>query len=161
MLIEWSESAATETSIIGYRLYMSEGTDQYEVVYSNSQNALLREYELAGLTVGQLYQFKVSAINFNGESAQSDALEVYACEFPAQPDPPERISGSKTSLLLGWSQVADNGGCPITGYRLFRDDGDSGSISTEVAPSAIRDRPTLTQYDVAFAEADTGKQYRF
>ena len=52
MLIEWSESEATETPIIGYKLYMSEGTDQYEVVYSNSQNALLREYELTGLTTG-------------------------------------------------------------------------------------------------------------
>ena len=82
---------------------MSPATGEYEIVYSSSQNALLREYELTGLTTGQLYQFKVSAINYNGESVLSDALEVYSCNFPAQPEPPGRISGTKISILLGWS----------------------------------------------------------
>ena len=55
LLIEWSESQATETSIIGYRLYMSAGTSQYEVVYDGNDNALLREYEITGTSAGQLY----------------------------------------------------------------------------------------------------------
>ena len=72
-----------------------------------------------------------------------------------------RISGTKTSLLLGWSQVDDNGGCPVTGYRLFRDDGNSGSISIEVDPSEVNDKPTLTQHDVTFDATQTGLFFRF
>jgi hypothetical protein len=75
---------------------------------------------------------------------------------------PYRAGGSKTSLLLRWTQITDNGGCPITGYRLFRDDGSSGSISIEVDPSDINEKPTLTQYNIdSFSEEDTGKQFRF
>ena len=36
IVIQWSESQATETPIIGYELYMSEATGEYTVVYSNS-----------------------------------------------------------------------------------------------------------------------------
>lgn len=161
MVIRWSESAVTDTPIIGYKLYMSEATGEYRVVYENSQNALLRETELTDLITGQLYQFRVSALNFNGESVPSDVLEVYACNFPAQPDRPQRISGTKTSLLLGWAQVDDNGGCPITGYRLYRDDGDSSSIAIEVDPSEINNKPTLTQHNIAFDSSQTGLFFRF
>lgn len=82
LFIQWSESAATQTPIIGYTLYVSDETDEYRVIYSSSVNSLLREFELTGLTTGNLYKFKVSAINFNGNSVLSDALEVYACNFP-------------------------------------------------------------------------------
>lgn len=121
----------------------------------------MREFLLTDLTTGQLYQFKVSAINFNGISVLSDTLEVYACNFPFQPEKPVRISGTKTSLLLGWSQIEDNGGCPITGYRLYRDEGDGESISTEVDPSEVSGRPTLTQYEITFDSSNTGDFYRF
>ena len=55
LLIEWSESQATEASIVGYRLYMSAGTNQYEAVYDGYDNALLRQHEVTALTTGQLY----------------------------------------------------------------------------------------------------------
>ena len=86
---------------------------------------------------------------------------MYACNFPAQPEPPSRISGTKTSVLLGWSQVNDNGGCPITGYHLYRDNGDSGSISIEVDPAEVNNKPTLTQYNVVFDSTKTGSYFRF
>ena len=52
MYIQWSESLATETPIIGYSLYMSEATGEYNVVYSSSQNSLLREFNVTALTTG-------------------------------------------------------------------------------------------------------------
>jgi hypothetical protein len=64
----WSESTATEVPVLGYKLYMSAGTDEYSVVYSDAQNSLLREYTASNLTTGVYYQFKVAAINFNGDS---------------------------------------------------------------------------------------------
>ena len=93
---------------------------------------------------GALYQFRVAAVNFNGNSEYSDPLEVYACNYPSQPSPPVRIDGTKVSITLGWEQPKDDGGCPITGFRLFRDDGVGGTISTEVDPALINDIPTIS-----------------
>jgi hypothetical protein len=53
--VHWTESTATEVPVIGYKLYMSAGTDEYSVVYSDEQNALLREYTVANLTTGVYY----------------------------------------------------------------------------------------------------------
>ena len=50
MVIMWSESASTETPIIGYNLYVSEATGEYELAYGSTSNALLREHELTHLS---------------------------------------------------------------------------------------------------------------
>jgi hypothetical protein len=103
----------------------------------------------------------VSSFNFNGESDLSDPLDVYACVAPGTPQQPYRISGSKTSLTLGWSLVSDTGGCTVTGFQLFRNDGESGAIDIEVDPVEINDKPTLTEHEVTFSTADTGKSFKF
>ena len=43
----------------------------------------------------------------------------------------------------------------------MRDNGASGSISIEVDPANINNKPYLTSYDVTFTAADIGKTYRF
>lgn len=86
------------------------------------------------------------AVNFNGESQPSDSLVKYACILPEQPSVPVRVGGTRTELDLKWSIPQDNGGCPLTGFNLYRDDGNGGSVTTEVDSAAIRDRPSLTEY---------------
>ena len=66
--VKWAESQPSEVPILGYKLYMSVGTQQYRLIYSNDKNPLLREFNVTNLTSGALYQFKVAAINFNGDS---------------------------------------------------------------------------------------------
>jgi len=61
---------------------MSKGTSQYTVIYSSETNPLIREFNVTGLETGALYQFKVSAVNFNGDSELSDPLEKYSCVLP-------------------------------------------------------------------------------
>jgi hypothetical protein len=100
-------------------------------------------------------------VNFNGVSAFSDSLSVHACDFPSQPPAPVRIDGTTTTLFLGWSFPADDGGCPLTGFHLYRDDGNDGLISIEIDPLAINDIPTLNNHQVTFSSSDTGKQFRF
>lgn len=72
---------------------------------------------------------------------------------------PYRVTGTQTSITLKWQIPADNGGCPITSFSLFRDDGSAGSITTEVDPQNINHKPALTEYTVGNLE--TGKQFRF
>ena len=156
-MVTWSESADGVIPILGYKLYLSAGTDEYSLVYDGPTNALLREFTVNNLTTGILYQVKVAAVNFNGDSVLSDALQVYSCDFPSQPGPLYRISGTKTSILLGWTPPSDDGGCPVQGYRLLRDTGAADAISTEIDANSVKDRPTLNQYTIILPSSDTGK----
>ena len=100
-------------------------------------------------------------MNYNGESSLSDPLTVYSCVAPSQPLKPVRLGGTSVSIDIGWSAPSDDGGCPISGYRLFRDDGNSGPISTEVDSSNIENKPYLNRYTVNLASTDTGLIFRF
>ncbi len=62
---------------------MSNGTGVYTLIYDGSLNPLQRSYLVQGVVTGNQYQFKVSAVNYNGESALSDPLTVYACVAPS------------------------------------------------------------------------------
>jgi hypothetical protein len=62
---------------------------------------------------------------------------------------------------LRWQIPQDNGGCNLTGFNLFRDDGNAGSISIEVAPSDINNKPSLTSHLLQFTATETGKQFKF
>jgi hypothetical protein len=41
IFVEWSESTATEVPILGYKLYMSQGTSEFTLIYSEL-NPLVR-----------------------------------------------------------------------------------------------------------------------
>jgi hypothetical protein len=123
IFVEWAESLPSAAPILGYKLYMSAGTSEYEVIYSSLENPLVRQFDVQNLDTGVLYQFKVAAINFNGDSEMSDALTKYSCLLPGTPEVPYRVSGTRTELTLRWSVPADDGGCPLTGFNLYRDDG--------------------------------------
>jgi len=164
LYIEWQESLATEIEVEGYLLYMAEGLHgDFKAVYNGTANALQRHFVARELQVGQLYQFKVAAVNFNGLSEASDLLTVHACVRPSAPSAPKRVEGTSTSITLSWTAPADDGGCTLTGYKLMRDTGQglTDPIAVEVDPLAINDRPTLTQHQVDLSSDETGLQVRF
>ena len=80
---------------------------------------------------------------------------------PSQPMIPVRLSGTATDIELGWSAPTDDGGCPITGYKIFRDDGAGGLISIEVDPSSVENKPYLNSYIVTLGSNYTGDVFRF
>jgi hypothetical protein len=71
--VEWLESAATEVPILGYKLYRSQGTSEFALIYSEL-NLLVRFMDVTGLQTGQVYQFQVAATNSNGGSEMSDSI---------------------------------------------------------------------------------------
>ena len=49
-------------------------------------------------------------------------------------------------MTLEWTAPNDDGGCPITGYAVFRDDGVTGDPTVEINSDNdidIRNKPTL------------------
>jgi hypothetical protein len=57
------------------------------------------------------------------------------------------VSGTLVSITLGWLAPSDYGGCPLIGYRLFRDTGAGGSISTEVDNALVANQLNLNEYE--------------
>ncbi len=64
----------------------------------------------------------------------SDPLVRYSCVAPGTPNPPVRVSGDRTDLTLNWLIPTNDGGCALSGFNLYRDNGADGSISIEVDP---------------------------
>jgi hypothetical protein len=88
----------------------------------------------------------------------SEALETYACVAPSSFAAPSRVASSLTSFTISWSEPAENGGCPVLGYAVFRDNADNGAIATEVntdLDTNIRDKPSLRQMTITNYEVDS------
>lgn len=103
-------------------------------------------------------------MNFNGESLESDVYTFNSCNTPTSFDAPYRITSTSTTITIGWNSPADDGGCPILGYAVFRDDGAGGDIINEV--NAVNDPlvrliPTLNELTVTNFVAVTGSAIRF
>lgn len=70
----------------------------------------------------------------------------YACNLPTISEAPYKVATTVSSITLGWNEPANDGGCPITGFAVFRDDGAGGNVTTEVNQAndpLIRGIPTL------------------
>jgi hypothetical protein len=91
----------------------------------------------------------------------SDILQVYSCLQPAIPSAPTRVKGSRTSLTLQWLPPSSNGGCNITGYSLYSNDGLNGLIQTEVNAAQLANKPSVLQTQVLFLSSDTASTFKF
>ena len=73
------------------------------------------------------------------------------CNTPSSFNAPRRLSSTATTITIGWDKPADDGGCPILDYAVYRDDGDGSAITEEVnafEDPLVRENPTLRQLTV-------------
>lgn len=89
-----------------------------------------------------------------------------ACVAPSGLPTPVRIDeGSiQNSLLIAWEAPLSDGGCPITGFSVYRDDGANGDVSTEVNSAgdpSIVGNPVLRQVAITnWPAGGAGKWFR-
>ena len=117
-----------------------------------------------GLTRGRLYRFKIQARNFNGWGPQSDIGAFYTCVRPSGLRIPTITATTSDSMTLTWEAPSDDGGCPIVGYAVFRDDGVSQNPTIEINSdndAEVRGKPTLRTLVADFDPADLGTKYTF
>lgn len=60
---------------------------------------------------------------------------------------PTKLSTTKTSIHIGWIEPTSNG-CSITGFDIFRDTGNSDSITVLVDAASVESKPSLRDYDI-------------
>jgi hypothetical protein len=92
--------------ITGYRLYAAKDQSNiFTLIYDGSTIPTVRSKIVTELETGSRYDFKVSAINFNGECPTSDVLTTYSCLAPSGiPNPVLDIAQSTYSAVrLTWS----------------------------------------------------------
>jgi hypothetical protein len=90
---------------------------------------------------GTKYQFRVRALNVIGVSPASPVANftIRAAETPFAPRAPVQdpqtsdgsTYGNDSIVAVTWAPPIDNGGAPITDYRVFVDDGRGGAFNPD------------------------------
>lgn len=139
---------------------------QFTTVYDGSHDNNNLYYLAEGLTNGLYYTFRAYSVNFNGVSLEpSQTVSYWACTAPTGLEKAQIVSQTPSALQISWASPKDNGGCRVTGFVIYRDDGQGGDISTEVnsvSDVQVRDLPSLNTFEVTDFPADSsGRTFRF
>lgn len=158
--LQWTAGTSQYISITGYKLYTDfNQSGNYSLIYEAP--SYLRSFTHSSLIKGALYSYKLSALNFVGESELLlSPVERYACDLPGSVAHFATHLINTTAVSLSWSEPLDIGGCAVTGYQLEIDDGNSGSFShMSGSPFAS----TILEYTEAtlFTASHLGLTFRF
>jgi len=147
--LTWSPPTNTGGSpITNYMVYRgaSTGGEAFLVQLGN-----VLSHVDSGLTNGQIYFYKVSAVNAIGEgqlSGEASATPTLGINPPSEPLNLQAAPGDR-QVTLTWSAPASDGGSPITNYILYR-----GTVAgSEAFLAQIGD--TLTYTDAGLTNGQT------
>lgn len=73
---------------------------------------------------------------------------------------PFLLARDEVSFTLGWDIPSSDGGCPILGYALYRDDGAGGTITTSLDGGALATSYNVFEYAVTLGAGFTGATLR-
>ena len=139
--------------ITGYRIESKAGANPWtEQTASTGSNAT--SANIVGLTNGIVYEFRVSAINAAGTGPASDpSTPTTPRTTPGAPGEPTGTPGNG-QVELSWTAPSDDGGSPITGYRIeVQPTGGSWSTAVDDTASAAT--------TASVSGLTNGSEYRF
>lgn len=97
----------------------SQGDDAWIEVTDNCKDT---SFNVTGLTKDQAYEFRVMAVNENGQSkplvSETSVVAKLPYDPPSAPGKPEAKPLSEDSVLLEWEKPSSDGGSRITGYFI-------------------------------------------
>ncbi|MBW3665324.1 MAG: cell wall-binding repeat-containing protein [Actinobacteria bacterium] len=135
--VSWSAPADTGGApILTYRVTASPG-GKTRIVSGATTSTLL-----TGLANGTAYTFTVVATNSVGDSAASAASP--AVTPLGVPDPPTDVDATAgiEEATVSWDSPADDGGAPITSYRIITSPADVGSVTVTADETSLAPPPT-------------------
>ena len=71
---------------------------------------------------GTSYNFQILAFNAIGDGVMSAELEVIPAKLPDAPTDLEIVNAADTFITFSWLEPQDNGGRPITDYKVYVQD---------------------------------------
>jgi predicted phage tail protein len=120
VVLSWSiPSSNGGASISGYKIYRgtSSGGEALLITLGN-----VLTYTNTGLTNGQVYYYKVSAVNSVGEGPLSNEASATPVAPATVPSAPQNLiaTAGNTQVVLTWSVPSSNGGASVTAYKVYR-----------------------------------------
>lgn len=97
--VSWTALTGQILDVIEYVLYMDDGNG---VIFNEVYRGFRTSTIIYNLTSGIDYSFKVSAVNFNGESSLSVASAIKSCIAPLNVKAPSLIQSTSTTVTLRW-----------------------------------------------------------
>ncbi|NYT12285.1 MAG: choice-of-anchor D domain-containing protein [Methanomassiliicoccales archaeon] len=123
--LSWSVPASDGgATITNYKIYR--GTASGEEILLTSIGDLLTFVD-EGLSNGQIYYYKVSAVNSVGEGPLSNEASAIPATVPTAPQNPQ-VSPGDGYVNLTWDAPSDDGGSPVTGYKVYRGTSPGGEV---------------------------------
>ena len=115
------------------------------------------QYTFTLLTPGLYYQIMVQAVNEIGASLTSEVSYFVCADIPLPPSAPILEATTSTSISVTWNEPVNNGGSPISGYRLIMNDLLADDVFSLIYDGAnYPARLSFTKYGLT-----PGKYYRF
>ena len=109
--------------ITSYKIEVKSGSGSYSNLVSSTGNTATA-YSHTGLATGTTYTYKISAINSIGTSAASAEASATPTGSSSSANVPGSVTtltataASPTQVNLSWGTPSNNGGSPITGYKI-------------------------------------------
>jgi titin len=100
---------------------------------ATAPNAALATHTVTGLTNGITYQFKVRAVNANGNGAAAETAPVTVATTPGRPRSLAAVAGS-SQVRLSWTASSD-GGSPVTSWQFRLKEGEDEADPGDFTPS--------------------------
>lgn len=115
-------TAPSGFTVTSYKIEYKTGSGPYTVLVATT-GTTTTNYSHTGLTPGTSYSYKIYAINSVGTGTASSEVTITptTSSIGALPGLPTGFSAtpmSPTQVNLSWSAPSNNGGYPITGYRI-------------------------------------------
>jgi hypothetical protein len=67
---------------------------------------------------------------------------------------------TRLTKTLTWEAPENTGGCFITSYHIYRDDGNGGAFSL-VDDSSVANLPAKREHTMTFLSSETGKTFKY
>ena len=117
--LTWTAPASNGgAAISGYRIQASEVGSPWEDLVEDTESAD-RVYTHSGIEPNSKWRYQLKAINVAGEGPWSN--EATAETEANKPSVPRLVSAEENGpdkIIVGWFKPDDDGGAPITGYRI-------------------------------------------
>ena len=106
------------SSITGYRIEVSDNGRAWVDLVRDTEDPNNTNYSHTNLAPGSLRYYRVSAINSVGTGPPSRLASATTFDFPAPPTGLTATPNGETQIDLSWNRPSNDGGSPITGYRI-------------------------------------------
>ncbi len=123
--LTWKAPTGTDMEITGYRIDRSEDGHVWNelVADTGTPGVLAHTDTVKGTKTGATYFYRVLAINSSGIGPMSviDDGTTKPLEAPDRPESVDVEANGPTEIVVKWTAPTDDGGSPITRYRIHID----------------------------------------